>query len=125
MTRAEQIMREFNPNALIAVDEDESIVMIEDVKDPDGRFYRLEHRSTPDGERAISRCLYNPWGEVNGGEEYDIAHVASDGFLCLGDDHEGRELEGSPYDIDYVIRRARYWCTAFSVLKETREFPQM
>jgi len=125
MSVAEDIMYRLNRNAVIGEDDDGAIVMIEDVTDTDGRFYRLEHRSSPDGRHAIAKCLYSPWGAVNGGEEYSVGHVAEDGFLCLGSDHPGRGVEDSPYDIEYVIKRARYWCTGFSYLKEHGDFPQM
>ena len=62
---------------------------------------------------------------MNAGESYGSGHVDDNGFLCLGNRHSGQGLEDSPYDLDYVIRRARFWCIGFSVLKETAEFPQM
>lgn len=125
MTRAEQIMRSFNRNGLICPDDDGAVAMIEDVTDPDGRLFRMEYRSTPDGKRAIALCRHNPWGTVNGGESYANGHVDDNGFLCLGSRHSGQDLDDSPYDLDHVIRRARFWCTGFSVLKETGEFPQL
>lgn len=125
MSAAEDIMHRYNPNALIGEEDDGSIAMIEDVSDPDDRMYRMEFRATPDGRRAIAYCRYNPWGSVNGGEEYADGHVADDGFICMGTQHTGRGLNDSPYSIEYVIERARYWCTGFSYLKEHGEFPQM
>ena len=122
MNQAEIIMRQFNSNALIAREED-YIIMIEDVMDPDGRIYRIEYRSTPDAQRAIAFCIYNPWGDKNGGESYRKGHVANNGFLCLGPDHGDKELKNSPYDLKYAILRGRFWCTGFSVLKETGSFP--
>ena len=124
MNPALSVMRQFNPQALVGK-EDGYCVMIEDASDPDGRMYRIEYRSTADGGRAVAFCLYNPWGRIGmpaAGEEYTVGHVAADGFLCLGEDTT-RELDCSPYDLEFTIRRARYWCTAFSVLKETGEFP--
>ena len=123
MTPAEQIMLQANPNSLIGVDDDGAVVMIEDVTDPDGRLYRLEYRSTVDGRHAVGFCRFNPWGGVNGGEAYAMGHVAENGFLCFGADHGGQDVATSPYNISFVIRRARFWCTAFSVLKETGQFP--
>lgn len=124
MSQALTIMRQFNPHAITA-EEDGYLVMIEDVSDPDGRLYRLEYRATPDGRKAIAFCLHNPWsvgGPPNGGEEYAVGHVAADGFLCLGT-ASVKKLDDSPYYLEFTIRRARYWCTGFSVLKETGEFP--
>lgn len=121
MTAAQNIMTQFNRNALIG-SEDGIDVMIEDWSDPDGRIYRLEYQSTPDGRHAIAFCRFNPWGSLNGGEEYEKGHVDTNGFLCVGL-QSVKALQQSPYDIRYVIERGRFWCTAFSVLKETGEFP--
>lgn len=124
MNIAEEIMRAENPNGLIGVDEDGATVMIEDVGDPDGRLYRMEYRSAADGSQAVAYCRHNPWGGFNGGEPYETSHVDANGFICVGPDHSGHAIAGSPYDLTFVIRRARFWCAAFSVLKETGEFPQ-
>lgn len=124
MSCAADTMIQFNANAVVA-ELEEHVVMIEDVVDPDGRLYRLEYRSTPEGDRALAFCLHNPWGfagEPSGGEDYWDAHVAEDGFICLGDAAH-RTLDESPFDLDFAIRRARFWCTGFSVLKETGSFP--
>jgi hypothetical protein len=116
MSAAHDIMRGFNSNALIGT-EDGHAVMIEDVSDPDGRMYRMEYQSDASGQNATARCLHNPWGGVAGGTDNPHkSHVFSNGGLCLG--------SGSSFDISTVIQRARYWCTAFSVFKETRRFPQ-
>jgi len=124
MTQAEEIMRRYNRNALIGTDDDDAICMIEDWADPDGRIYRMEYRSTPDGQHAVGFCRYTPWGATpNAGEAYVKGHVAEDGFLCLGGAHPGHDYGNSPYALDFVIPRARFWCTAFSVLKESGEFP--
>ena len=123
MNRAEEIMVAANPSGLIGVDDDGATVMIEDVADADGRLYRLEYRSTSDGAHAVAFCCHNPWGDVNGEEPFESGHVDENGFICLGPDHEGQEIEDSPYDIAWVIQRARFWCTGFSVLKETGAFP--
>lgn len=123
MTTATTTMKEFNPRALIGTDTDGAVVMIEDVRDPDGRLYRMEYRSTPDGAHGVAYCRSNPWGAVNGGAPYHRGHVSPSGFLCLGDGHNSEKLADSNYDIGFTIKRARYWCTAFSVFKETGEFP--
>ena len=120
MTTAETIMRSVNPYALIGEDDDGSIVMIEDHSDPDWRLYRIEIKSTPDGERAVAYCRHNPWG----GNPYDllISHVGHDGALCLADDCHG-DLASSGLNLRDAIDKARYWCTGFSVLMETGQFP--
>ena len=127
MTTAELLMRQFNRNGLIGENEAGHVCLIEDVIDDpgDGRVYRIEIESTPDGRHAIAFCRFNPWGDINGGEEYQTGHVDSNGFLCLGPDHRGKDVESSPYELGFVIKRARYWCTGFSVLKETGEFPNL
>ena len=124
MTQAANIMARFNPNANV-MDDGGNVGFREDVTDPDGRMYQVGYLSTRDGRRAVAYCLYNPWGgegRPNAGEEYVKGHVAEDGFLCVGSDTV-RDLESSPYDLDYTVRRARYWCTGFSVFKETGSFP--
>ena len=121
MTIAESIMRQANPHAMVGNDEN-TVVMIEDHTDPDGRIYRLEYQSTRDGRHAIAWCRYNPWGSPNAGEEYEVGHVANDGFICVGQESV-RSVSESPYRLSYVIERARYWCTGFSVLQESGTFP--
>lgn len=110
---------------VIAGDRDGAVCMIEDVTDPDGRVYRMEYKSTPDGRHALAWCRSNPWDRQrpNAGVGYAAGHVNSEGMLCLGNDHR-TSYASSPYSIENVIQRARYWCTAFSVLKETGRFPQ-
>ena len=120
MTPAATLARSLNPNAVIG-EEAGRVIAIEDVKDPDGRIYRLEYHATPDGRRAIAWCRFNPWssgGTPNAGTDYFVSHVAPDGFLCLGNPCE-RDLAKSPFGLDFTIRRARFWCTGFSVLKDT------
>lgn len=125
MSEALRQMRAMNPNAL-SHRQGEKLVFIEDWRDPDGRDYRLEYRSTPDGEHAIAYCLYSPWGDEDdpsAGESYNEAHVSENGFICLGTGAR-RSLEQSPFDLEFAVRRARFWCTGFSVYKETGEFPE-
>lgn len=122
MSHAYQQMQEFNPNALVGRDGNVEI-MIEDVSDPDGRLYRMEYQSTEDGRHAIAFCRYNPWGSPDGGESPLRGHCFEDGLLCMGTRHPRSPRESSD-TLAAVIQRARYWCTAFSVLKETGNFPQ-
>lgn len=126
MNRAIQIVRSLNPYALVS-HEDGLIIAIEDVVDEDGNMYRLEYQSTPDGECAVAYCLSNPWDEndVTAGFPYHTAHVASDGFVCLGPDCQSHWPEDSPYDLKWTIKRARYWCTGFSFLCENGYFPNL
>jgi hypothetical protein len=124
MSPAETLVRSLNPNAVIG-EENGRVVSIEDVKDPDGRIYRIEYHASPDGRRAIAWCRFNPWGSGGtsaAGTNYFVSHVAPDGFLCLGN-HSERELANSPFDLEFTIKRARYWCTAFSVFMESGTFP--
>lgn len=120
--KALKIMKELNANAVIGRENDYAC-MVEDVRDPDGRWYRMEYRSNADGTRAAAYCRYNPWGgAVNGGASYHEGHVRFDGFICLGvgvtDD-----LKTSRFDLKTAVLRGRYWCTCFSVYKETGLFP--
>ena len=121
MTPAETIMNEANRNALVG-DESGINVMMEDHSDSDGRIYRIEYQSTPDGQHAIAFCRFNPWGSLNGGEDYKASHVDANGFICVGK-QSVKSVRESPYDLRYVIQRARYWCTGFSALKESGAFP--
>jgi hypothetical protein len=116
-------MQRANPNALIGSDGDVD-VMIEDSTDPDGRIYRMEYQSTPDGRHATAFCRFNPWGPLDGGAI--LGHIFSDGSLCIGGKSGGHggPAKNSSYDLETVIQRARYWCTAFSVFQETGRFPQ-
>lgn len=125
MTRAEQMMRSTNSRALIGRDDTGIVTMVEDVRDFDGRVYRLEIQSTDDGSRAIAWCRSNPWGGVNGGESYHTGHIASDGLICIGSNSGARRPSESPYSLDFAMARARYWAAlGFSALKVTGSFPQ-
>ena len=122
MNEAEKIMRAYNRNALIGTDADGSTAMIEDVRDPDGRLYRIKYRSTSDGQHSAAFCCWNPWGGKNGGAPYTAGHVREDGFLCIASGATDN-VATSPHALPYVIARARYWCTAFSYFKEKGNFP--
>ncbi len=123
-TAAATIMHELNPQALVAWDGDH-IAIIEDVTDPDGRMFRLEYESAPDGSRASGFCRSNPWNrqEVTCGHGYSTAHVHPSGFLCLGRGYSSRSLSASPFNLSDAVKRSRFWCTAFSVFMETGAFP--
>lgn len=127
-TPAAQLMQRLNPRALMSVEAGD-LVFIEDHSDSeeDGRIYRLEYRSTPNGRRAVAFCLHNPWSQEGQDPQADemvhIAHIFSDGLLCLGTGH-CRNPRDSRRSLEWVVARARYWCTGFSVLKETGSFPE-
>ncbi|MCD4785286.1 MAG: hypothetical protein K8T10_15825 [Candidatus Eremiobacteraeota bacterium] len=120
MSKASEIMKELNPNALIGIESDGRICMVEHVIDPDGRMFSIEIQATPDGKKAIGFCRYNPWGKNP--YSYIESHLHEDEFLCLGNDVH-KDLYSSPMDVETAILRARYWCTAFSRLMESGEFP--
>lgn len=120
MSRAMEIMKQLNPNALVG-NEGDHVVFLEDHVDPDGRMFRLEVQSTPDGKRAVAYCRHSPWG--NNPHDYSTSHLGADGAICLGTQAAGN-LTTSTMDVATAILRARFWCTAFSVLMETGEFPQ-
>jgi hypothetical protein len=120
---AGEIARELNPQALVGA-ENGIVVIIEDVTDPDGRMFRMEYQATPDGKHALAYCRYNPWGSrPNAGTSAASSHVFSDGSICMGSKHYGGPVQRSPYNLRTVMERARYWCTGFSVYKETGQFP--
>ena len=121
MNTAQETMRQLNRNALFG-QENGLDIMIEDYTDPDGRIYRIEYQSTADGQHAVAFCRHNPWGNINGDTVYEESHIDRDGFVCVGT-KSIRSVGDSPYSLEYVVARARYWCTAFSVLKETGAFP--
>ena len=116
-------MLRFNQNALVGSERGHD-VMIEDWSDPDGRIYRMEYQSSPDGQHAVAFCRFNPWGSVDGGVSVLQGHVFCDGSICMGSEHHGGSVRGSPYTLETVIQRGRFWCTAFSVLQETGKFPK-
>ena len=121
---AETLMRRLNAHVLVGK-EGGNLVFIEDVTDPDGRMFRMEYRSTPDGRHAYAWCLHNAWGgrgNRNAGVGYAAGHVRNDGFLCLGNGMTDA-VATSPFTLEAVVQRARFWCTAFSVYRETGQFP--
>jgi hypothetical protein len=110
--KAEEIMSQLNSSAL-ASEENGLKVFVEDIQDPDGRWYRVEYRCRADGSGANAWCLYNPWG--SNPYNYRESHLSSDGLLCLG---TATHSSASPYSIDYVVARSRFWCTGYSFLRE-------
>jgi hypothetical protein len=124
MTPAELLMHEANPHAAIG-EENDLIKMVQEVSDLEGRLYKLEIVSTKDASHANAYCLWNPWGESpNAGESYNVGHVKDTGLLCLGKGTTENVLE-SPFTLDFVLPRAAFWVTGFSVLKESGHFPQL
>ena len=124
-TGAAAIMRGLNPGA-VGRRMSGHVVFIEDVRDSeeDSRWYRIEYRSNLSGTRAIAICLSNPWNlrDVTAGTEPSRGHVYTGGDLCLGSGLH-RDVSTSRYTLEQAVLRARYWATAFSVLKETGSFP--
>lgn len=114
--RAYQIMRRHNPNGMIGL-EDRIVCMIEDHTDPDGRLFRIEYQSTSDGRHANAWVRHNPWGPVT-----DM-HTINGGMICIGAGSHDSNPTRSPYDLETVITKARFWCIAISVYHETGEFP--
>lgn len=105
-------------------------LMIKDIADADGRAYRVEFQSTLDGSHAAAFIRHNPWAKAgqgpNAGSGYIEAHVASDGFVCIGDNLTSHEAADSPYDLDTVIKRVGYFVNAYSLHKETgKPFPNL
>lgn len=115
------LLEALNPNALIAV-EGEHIVFIEDVLDLDQRWYRIEVKTVRDGTRAAAWCRHSPWGDVSAAD-YRRGHLFEDGFICIGAGLQGRRPEDSSLDVETVVRRARFWAVAYSVLRTEGHFP--
>lgn len=102
-----------NPQASHSHEENKEVFM-EDVRDPDGRIYRLEYTCNPDGSDATAYLRYNPWGYNS--YTYQQSHLDnSDGLICVG---QLVRRSNCPYRLDHTVRRARTWCTAYSFLRE-------
>lgn len=116
--KAVDIMRRANPNMMVHTGD--LVTGIEDhLDEPGGKMYRLEYQSTPDGRKANAWVRYNPHGGAGnptGGVSYIDGHVSSDGHLCLLGGATSI-TKNSPYNLDFAIKRARFWCTAFSAYK--------
>ena len=110
--RAQDIMQRLNRHA-VASAENHQQIFIEDWRDSDGRCYRVEYRCQPDGSQANAWVLSNPWG--TNPYSYEHSHLATDGLLCIGGQ---TTREHSHYQLDFVVRRTRFWCTGYSYLRE-------
>lgn len=109
---AQDMMDQLNPNALRAREGGKEI-FIEDVQDPDGRWYRIEYQCEADGSNARAKVRYNPWGSNSYG--YVQSHLSGNSDICLG---TGMTTTTSPYDLEFAVKRARFWCTGYSFLRE-------
>lgn len=110
-TEAQRIMRGLNRHVLCGQDGGE-MVFIEDHSDPDGRMYRLEYRTDPGGTQATAWCRYKPWPN----KYYKIreCHLFGSGEVCLGN---------RAYNLHDAVKRARYWASAYSYLREHGSWP--
>lgn len=88
-------------------------VFIEDVRDPDGRLYRVEYQCEADGSNAVAFCRFNPWADNP--YSYDQSHLGGDGFICYA---KPLDRNRSGYDLDYVVKRVRTWCVGYSFMRE-------
>ena len=109
---AREIMHQLNHNALHSR-EGEREVFIEDVQDPDGLWYRIEYQCDPDGSNARAKVRHNPWGSNTYG--YHQSHLSPGGEICLGSRITSLH---SPYGLEYAVKRARFWCTGYSFLRQ-------
>jgi hypothetical protein len=127
-SEAVRVMRALNPNALVAEENGIAIFIEEHWDGPDDRrLFKLEYQSTVDAKHAIAICRANPWSyksSPNAGIHVTRGHCFQSGLLCLNSNHATSARQSS-MDLDTVVKRARYWCTAFSVLKETGKFPRV
>jgi hypothetical protein len=105
-------MAALNRDALHGRDRGKEI-FIEDVRDPDGRWYRIEYQCESDGSNAVAFCRSNPWGRNP--YSYTQSHLGSDGFICYADP---LVRDRSGYDLDYVVKRVRTWCVGYSFMRE-------
>lgn len=115
------VMRRLNPNALHFPDSDRDI-FIEDVADTptDGRLFRIEYQVSFDAKKALAYVRSNPWDleRPGAGWSYADCHVSpKSGSICIGKNHT-EDLTSSAYDLECVVKRARYWCTVFSAWQE-------
>ena len=109
---ATSIMQRLNRYALCG-QENGWHVFMEDVRDPDGRWYRIEYRCAGNGSNANAYVRYNPWG--SNPFSYNESHLSPEGLICVG---AGVHSTNSPYNLEYVVKRARFWCAGYSFLRE-------
>lgn len=105
------VVANLNPNILCG-EENGRDIFIEDVE-VQGRWFRLEYRCLPSSASASAWLLSNPWGANT--FPYEQSHLRSDGMICIGAHYDP---DDSPYDLDYAIRRARFWAVGYSYLRE-------
>ena len=111
-SNAELTMLSLNRNA-VAGSEDGNVIFIEDVKDTDGRMYRIEYQTNPAGNHATAWCRHSPWPRTS---QFSVhaCHLFETGQICIG---------GNSSDLRTVVLRARYWCAAYSYLREHGTWP--
>lgn len=109
---AQRQMSVLNPNAFQGEEGAEQI-FIEDITDADRRVFRVEYRCNDDGRNATAYLLYDPWS--GNPYPYEDSHLGDDGFICIGK-HVGHTR--SPYNLDFAVRRVRFWCNGYSFLQE-------
>lgn len=116
---AYRILKRQNSNMLIASERKGLLIGIED-HSVESKIYRIEYESTLDGRGANAKILSNPWdrSRPNAGTNYATTHINSKGEICIGKNVTSNTLS-SPYDLETVIQRSRFWCMAFSAFKET------
>lgn len=108
---AYDIIARLNPNALPA-EENGRDLFIEDFP-VDNRWYRFEYRCLPSGSKASAWLLHNPWGGNQ--YSYEQSHLRSDGMICIGPHFDP---DDSPFNLEFAIRRARFWAFGFAFLLE-------
>lgn len=126
MTKAVTLLKKLNPNMLTGYENDLSIG-IEDIPDPNGRLFRLEYKSSHDGEQAVSFCLHHPWDK----DEVWQCHLLPSGLICTGErihdlcpnPQTFDELKSSPYTLRWTVERSRYWCSVYSEYRRHGHLP--
>lgn len=108
---AYDIIARLNPNALSG-EENGRDVFIEDFA-VDNRWYRIEYRCLPSGANTSAWLLANPWGSNT--FSYEQSHLRRDGLICIGPHYDP---DDSPFDLEYAIRRARFWAVGYAFLME-------
>ena len=119
MIEAETIYKRFNESMLIATEQENDLLGIEDFFDPEGRSFRIEYHSSFDGKKAYAICLFTPWLV----SDLEQENLLVDGRIWLGPNKSRDEenANGTEGVLDWVIPRVRYWC----VLASLRLSPDM